>query len=319
MAIDSSKISGISTPATTTRVRTRRKAAAQTVTQRKLPMGKQILLQAICLLIAGTVLFPILWVFSISISSLNQARPTSFIPDQPTLEAYAKVLDKPTNNPVTFVQLAFNSLKLAVGTSFFSVAIGVSAAYAFSRFKFRGRQFLMLAILAVLMLPAVAALAPLYTFLNQFQFGDFNLRNSLLGVGLAIVSGSLPFAIWNLKGYLDTIPRELEESAQIDGATHHQVFLRIVLPLALPALAVTALLGFISGWTEFATSWLFLGHTEDWTLAMALSAMTGQYARTTPWPQFSAFAIIVALPVAVVYLLLQKYIVAGLTSGGVKS
>jgi arabinogalactan oligomer / maltooligosaccharide transport system permease protein len=289
---------------------------------RAVPLWRQLLYQLIAVLISITVLYPILWVVSVSISPLNVSRPKDFIPANPTLEAYQKVLDKPTSNPVTFPELAFNSFKLAAGTSFFAVAIGVSAAYAFSRFQFRGRQFLMLAVLAVLMLPAVATIAPLFAFLNQIRFGEgrdaFNLRDSLWGVGLAITSGLLPFAIWNMKGYLDTIPKDLEEAAAIDGATRNQVFLRIVLPLSTPSLAVTALFGFIGGWTEFNYSWQFMTHPKDFTLSMALASLTGQYARTTPWAQFSAFAILVALPVAIVYLALQRYIVSGLTSGGVK-
>ncbi len=290
---------------------------------RRLPLGRQLLLQAMCLFIAFTVLFPILWVLSLSFSPLGISRPKDFIPSQFTTEAYQKILDKPTNNPVSFLELVFNSIKLAAGTSFFSVAIGVTAAYAFSRFRFKGREFLMLAVLGVLMLPAVATIAPLFTMLNQIQFGDvrdggFNLRNSLWGVGLAMVSGGLPFAIWNLKGYLDTIPKDLEEAGMIDGATRNQIFTRIILPLSTPALAVTALFGFISGWTEYNFSWQFMTNPKDFTLAMALAGMSGQYARTTPWSQFSAFAILVAVPVAVVYLLLQKYIVGGLTVGGSK-
>ena len=165
------------------------------------------------------------------------------------------------------------------------MAIGVIAAYAFARFKFRGRELLMLAILGVLMLPPVATLTPLFVMLNQVQLdlpllGAFNLRNSLLGVGLAIISGLLPFAIWNLKGYLDTIPRELEEAAWVDGAGPNQTFVKIILPLALPALAVTGFLGFVSGWTEFYFSWMFLNKVEDQTLAMALYAMQGQFAST---------------------------------------
>ena len=125
-------------------------------------------------------------------------------------------MDKPTNNPVTFAQLAFNSLKLGVGIAIFSVLIGVSAAYVFSRFEIPGRRFLMLAVLTVLMLPAIGTIAVLFVLLNKIQIGPTpadTLRNSLLGVGLAIISGALPFAIWNLKGYLDTIPRDLEEAA----------------------------------------------------------------------------------------------------------
>lgn len=304
---------------------------------RRLPLGRQLGLQALCLLITITVIFPVLWVISVSLSPLGSPRPDGILPDfgTLTLESYGKVFAEPTQNkiteadgtrrPITFWELAFNSFKLAAGTSIAAVAIGVSAAYAFARFKFPGRAALMLAVLAVLMLPNIATIAPLYTFLNQFRVLDetgrdvFNLRNSLWGVGLAVCSGLLPFCIWNMKGYLDTIPRDLEEAASIDGASRNQTFIRVVLPLAVPSLAVTALFGFMGGWTEFGFSWQFMTQPKDFTLAMALAGMTGQYARTTPWSLFSAFAILVAVPVMVVYLLLQRYIVGGLTSGAVKS
>jgi arabinogalactan oligomer/maltooligosaccharide transport system permease protein len=285
---------------------------------------KQALLQAVTILVLLTVLFPIVWVIAISLDPLNRSRPEglSLIPSNATLEAYGQVISQPTNNPISFLGLALNSLKIALGTSIISVAIGVSAAYAFARFKFRGREVLMLAILGVLMLPPVATLTPLFVMLNKIQLelpllGAFNLRNSLLGVGLALISGALPFAVWNLKGYLDTIPRDLEEAAWVDGASYNQTFVRIILPLALPALAVTGFLGFVAGWTEFYFSWMFLNKVEDQTLAMALYAMQGQFA-STPWSQFSAFAILFAIPPAIVYFFAQRYITSGLAVGGVK-
>src|SRR5574340_605917 len=133
-----------------------------------------------------------------------------------------------------------------------------------------------------------------------------------------MLSTALPFAVWNLKGYLDTIPNELEEAAHIYGADTNQVFFQIVLPLAMPQLAVTFFLGFIGHWQEFVLPWLFLTKPQDYTLAMTLYNMVGQYANSIPWNRFSAMAIIVALPVAIVYILLQKQIVSGLTAGGVK-
>ena len=229
------------------------------------------------------------------------------------------MISQPTLNPVSFWQLALNSLFIAVIISVASVTIGVLAAYAFSRMQFpRPQRVLMIAVLAVLMLPAVATIAPLFVSLNKIQIGDFNLRNSLIGVALAVVSGTLPFAIWNLKGYLDTIPRELEEAATVDGANRFQSFWYVILPLAKPVLAVTAFFGFIAGWTEFYFSWTFLSNPSNFTLAMALNGMVGQYAGDTQWSEFAAFSILVALPVSVVYLFLQKYIVSGLTIGGVK-
>jgi arabinogalactan oligomer / maltooligosaccharide transport system permease protein len=286
---------------------------------------RQALLQAIAILILITVLFPIVWVFSVSLDPLSRSRPEglSIIPNGATLESYAQVLKQPTANPVSFLELALNSLKIAAGTSLLSVLIGVLAAYAFSRLRFRGRQVLMLAILAVLMLPTVATLAPLFVLLNGIKLtgipllGAFNLRDSLLGVGLAIISGLLPFAIWNLKGYLDTIPKDLEEAAAVDGASINQTFFQIILPLAMPALAVTAFLGFVGGWTEFYFSWQFLTKPGDFTLAMALYQMQGNF-QSIPWAQFSAFAIMFAIPPAIVYFFAQRYITAGLSVGAVK-
>lgn len=287
-------------------------------------LAEQLLLQAVCVLIALIVLFPIAWVVSMSLDPRNISRPTelTIIPPGASLQAYTDVLQRPTSNPVTLAQLALNSVIVAAGSSLMALVLGLSAAYAFSRFRFRAREWLLLAIVAVLMLPAVASLAPLFVLLNKVtvSVGDitWNLRNSLLGVVLAIVSGALPFAIWNLKGYIDTIPKDLEEAATIDGCSPNQAFIRVILPLATPALAVTAFWGFMGGWTEFVVSWQFLTNPENFTLAMALWGMTGQYADNTPWSKFAAMAMIVALPVSVVYLWLNRYIVGGLTVGGVK-
>ena len=286
---------------------------------------RQFGLQILCLFVLFTVLFPIVWVVSLSLDPLNRSRPLglNIIPPGATLEAYAQVIRQPTNNAISFLELTLNSLKIALGTSLISVGIGVSAAYAFSRLTFTGRQVLMIAILGVLMLPAVATLVPLFVLLNSVRIdlplvGEFNLRQSLLGVGLAIVSGLLPFAIWNLKGYLDTIPRDLEEAAAVDGASVNQTFLQVILPLAVPALAVTAFLGFIAGWTEFYFTSTFLsGNIKDHTLALALNAMVGQFS-STPWSQFSAFAILFAVPPAIVYFIVQRWITSGLAIGGVK-
>jgi arabinogalactan oligomer/maltooligosaccharide transport system permease protein len=279
---------------------------------------RQVGLQLLCIAIGLTVIFPVLWIVAMSLDPRNLQRPDSLFPPGASLDAYARVLAKPTQNPVSFLQLAQNSLFLAVLITVASVGIGVLAAYAFSRMQFRGREFLMIAILAVLMLPAVATIAPLFVSLNKVQIGTFNLRNSLIGVAIAIVSSQLPFAIWNIKGYLDTIPKELEEAATVDGAGRFQIFARIILPLATPVLAVTALFAFIAGWTEFILSWIFLTKAETFTLAMALNGMVGQYASSTPWSDFAAFAILFAIPPIVAYALLQKYIVGGLTVGGVK-
>jgi arabinogalactan oligomer/maltooligosaccharide transport system permease protein len=292
--------------------------------ERPLPLRRQLALQAILLFITASVLFPIVWIVSLSLDPRNLARPDglNLIPPGASLDAYISVLQQPTGNPIDFLGLAFNSVKIALGASVATVLLGVLAAYAFSRLRFRGREALMIAVLGVLMLPSVATIIPLFIFLNQFQIDlgevSFNLRASILGITLAVISAQLPFAIWNLKGYLDTIPKDLEEAAAVDGATQNQIFRKIVLPLAIPALAVTGFLGFLGGWTEYLTVALFVGNTSDWTLSVALNSMVGQFARTTNWSHFAAFSILFALPVSVVFFIFQRYLIGGLAVGGVK-
>ncbi len=312
---------------------------------KKISLPQQLIYQVLLLFIAFTVLYPVFWVIGMSFNGKDEARPKDIIPTVFSVEAYQRVLDQPTNNPVSFVELVRNSLLLAVSTAGLSVLIGVSAAYIFSRFDFSGRKMLMMIVITVLMLPSIATIAPLFVLLNGIQIpltpwfkeackaGGFvgtamqivnacektwNLRNSLPGVGMAMLSGMLPFAIWNLKGYLDTIPKDLSEAAFIDGASFNQVFLRIILPLSMPALAVTFFMGFLGGWTEFALSWQFLTNPKNFTLAMSLYNMTGQFSGDTPWSAFAAMSLMIATPVAIIYLFLQRYIVGGLTVGSVK-
>src|SRR6185312_12928465 len=188
-------------------------AQARTGGGRRLKLRSQIGLQLVCLAIGSTVLFPIVWIVGMSIDPRNISRPDSLIPPGANLDAYLRVLQRPTLNPVSFFQLALNSLSVAVLISALSVGLG----------------------------------------------------GSLLGVALAVTSTQLPFAIWNMKGYLDTIPKELEEAAVVDGAGKFQTFLRIVLPLSTPVLAVTALFGFIAGWTEFLLAQVFIvGDPSQW-------------------------------------------------------
>jgi arabinogalactan oligomer/maltooligosaccharide transport system permease protein len=217
---------------------------------------------------------------------------------------------------MTFGKLLVNSLYVSLGTALFSVVLGASAAYAFSRFRFIGRQVGMLGFVALLMLPATATVTPLYVLLGQIKLAGEPLRSTLIGLAVAYTSGSLPFSIWNLKGYFDTVPVDLEEAALIDGASITQAFLRVIVPLAIPALAVTVLLGFMTGWTEFVLAWLFLDNPDRFTLAMALRSMQGQF--TTPWSTFFALSLLMSIPPVLLFFALQRYIVSGLTVGAVK-
>lgn len=287
-------------------------------------IGKQIFL----LFVTATVLFPIMWIFSLALDPRNIDKPLTLtlIPPGASMAAFERVLIKPftalctdQSNPatcMTFIKLLGNSLLVALGTSLISVALGMSAAYAFSRFRFIGRQAGMMGFIVLMMLPSTATLAPLYVLLSILKLNGEPLRATLLGLMIAYGSSTLPFAIWNLKGYFDTIPKELEEAALIDGCSVTSAFVRVILPLSVPALAITILFAFMTGWTEFVLAWTFLENPSRFTLAMALRSMQGQYS--TPWSDFAAMSILMSIPILVIFYALQRYIVSGLTVGGVK-
>ncbi len=290
---------------------------------------RQIGVQIFLLLVTLMVLFPILWIFSLALDPRNIDKPLELrlIPPGASFQSFRTVLLEPfallCKNPtdpstcMTFTLLLKNSLLVALGTSLFAVVLGASAAYAFSRFRFIGRQAGMLGFIVLLMLPASATLAPLYVLLSQIKLpGGDPLRTSLIGLAVAYASTTLPFAIWNLKGYFDTVPKELEEAALIDGCTVTQTFIRVILPLSTPALAVTVLFSFMAGWTEFILAWTFLEDPAKFTLAMALRSMQGQFS--TPWSEFAAMSILMSIPIVLMFFAMQRYIVSGLTVGGVK-
>jgi arabinogalactan oligomer/maltooligosaccharide transport system permease protein len=273
------------------------------------------LIQLFLLFMLAVVLFPVVWIVSMSLDPRDFSRPTglTIIPPGATLDAYRKVLTKPSPNPVTFPQLLRNSLLVSGGTALGAVVIGTSAAYAFSRLKFPGREIGMLGFVLVLMIPPGGTLAPLFVLLNAV-----GLRTTLWGLAIAFTSTALPFAIWNMKGFIDSLPYDLEEAAQIDGCTRTQGVIRVILPLAVPGMAVTALWGFLTGWSEFILSWTFLIDPERFTLPMVLRGMTGQYAAGTPWSQFAAMAVLMSIPPMLIFFFLQRYLVSGLAVGGVK-
>jgi arabinogalactan oligomer/maltooligosaccharide transport system permease protein len=260
--------------------------------------------------------FPVWWVIVMAFdpSSVATSKEVVLIPKGISFDSFARVLANPTEvDGLSFWRLLGNSLLLSLGTTMIGIVLGASAAYAFSRFRFPGRKAGLMSFLVLQMFPAVASVAPLYVLLSVLH-----IRTSLFGLAIAYAAGTLPFAIWNMKGYFDTVPKDLEEAALIDGCTTTQAFIKVILPLSTPAVAVTALFGFMTGWTEIVLAWTMLENPQTFTLAMALYGMVGQYSTTRPWSEFAAMAIIISLPVVLVMLVLQRYIVSGLTNGAVK-
>jgi arabinogalactan oligomer / maltooligosaccharide transport system permease protein len=210
-----------------------------------------------------------------------------------------------------FGRQLLSSLVVSGATTVVGLGLAVTAAYALSRFRFPGRQLGMQTLLVTQMFPATLMLVPLFALLKHL-----GLLNTHSGLVLVYSTASLPFCVWMLKGYFDTIPRELEEAAIMDGANHAQVFYRVVLPLARPAVAVTALFSFLTAWNEFILAATLLNDASMFTLPVALQRFVGEYK--VEWGKFAAGALIVSAPVMALFFALQKHLVGGLTAGGVK-
>jgi len=205
----------------------------------------------------------------------------------------------------------FNSLVVSLATTLLGIFLACTAAYAFSRFRFPGRRSGLLAFLVIQMFPGTMMMIPLYILIDKL-----GLLDQLLGLILVYSTTAIPFCVWMLKGYFDTIPRELEESAIIDGASRSRVFWSIILPLARPAIAVTGLFSFMTAWNEFILAATFMNEETATTLPVMLNSFVSK--TTVEWGHFAAGAILVSLPVVALFFMLQKHLVGGLTAGGVK-
>ncbi len=235
------------------------------------------------------------------------------IPKAVTLDNFKRVLKKSTNEGTwLFGRQLLNSVLISLGTTILGVFLAATAAYAFSRFRFPGRQSGMMLFLVVQMFPATLLLIPLYIILSKL-----GLLNSVIGLILVYSTTAIPFCVWMLKGYFDTIPKEIEDAALIDGASRIRIFYAIVLPLARPALAVTALFSFMTAWNEYILAATFLNREETYTLPLLLKSYVGEHG-SADWGAFAAGAVIVSIPIVALFYVLQKHLVSGLTSGGVK-
>jgi arabinogalactan oligomer / maltooligosaccharide transport system permease protein len=210
-----------------------------------------------------------------------------------------------------FLRDTLNSVIVALATTVVGVAVSCTAAYALSRFRFPGRQAGLTTFLVVQMFPSVLLLMPLYVVLDTVH-----LLNSMVGLVLVYSTTAIPFCVWTLKGYFDTLPRELEEAARIDGASPWMIFRRIILPLARPGIAVTALFSFMTAWNEFIMASTFMTDESRYTLPVLIQSTVTEH--TANYGLFAAGAIVTSLPVMVAFYVLQKYLVGGLTAGAVK-
>lgn len=265
-------------------------------------------LYVILVLTALFSMFPIYFVVQASLRPGQSLFSTQLqlLPTDATMENFRYVLFE-----LPLLRWIGNSLFVATMTTVLTLVITVSAGYAFSKFRFRGREGILNGMLALQAFPGLLSLFAFYLILLRL-----NLLNNLWGLVLIYSSGATVFNIFNLKGYFDTIPSDLEEAAMIDGATPTQAFFMIMLPLARPAIAVTALFGFLAGFGDFIIAQTVLYDEQLYTAPVGIFTLQDGYQ--TPWGWFAASALIVSVPVTLLFLYLQRNLVSGLSSGAVK-
>ena len=274
----------------------------------KEPLRITLLRHAVLLLFTAIAIYPVLNVISISLRPGDRLRSTdlAIIPADWTLTSYVRLF---TEQP--FLRWLANSLVVSAGVTVTGVALASTAGYAFSRFRFTGRKATMLAILTTQMFPATMLLLPLYVLIAAV-----GLVNTWLGLMVFYTATALPFCVWQMKGFYDTIPPALEEAARIDGCSRFQAFWHVVLPLATPGLVITALFSFMTAWSEYIVAAQVMQDERMFTLPLGIKGF--QASLSSQWGLYAAASILVSIPVVCVFLAFSRYLVNGLTVGAVK-
>jgi arabinogalactan oligomer / maltooligosaccharide transport system permease protein len=273
---------------------------------------RQIITQTTLVVIGLFVFLPIWGILRLALDGSLKSRPTEFrfLPKEWSFDAFIKVLDKPYQS-VEFQILLKNSMYVSIGAALIAVVLGLSLAYAFARFRFPGRKPGLFALLLTAVLPPVAFMTPLYIILGLLQ-----IRTTLTALIIVYSAFAMPFCIWNMRAVFQSIPKEIEEAAFLDGAGDFKTFLFITLPLAIPSIAVTGLIAFLMAYSEFALGWLFVDKADNVTIAMAIYAMT-QSGGAQPWSYLGSLAIIMSIPVIAVFLVLQKTLIERMMFGSI--
>ncbi len=273
----------------------------------------RVLAHLALLVLVAVVLYPVMLVCKKAFEpGRDFALSASPIPHELTLDHFRSLFgSRGSNGEHLFVRQALNSIVIALATTVVGVFISCTAAYALSRFRFPGRKAGLTTFVVVQMFPATLLIMPLYVVLDKL-----GLLNSMTGLVLVYSTTAIPFCVWTLKGYFDSLPRELEEAARIDGASPWMIFRKIILPLAKPGLAVTGLFSFMTAWNEFILASTFMTNESHYTLPVLIQSSVGQFS--TQYGVFAAGAIVTSVPVMAVFYVLQKYLVGGLTAGAVK-
>jgi len=267
------------------------------------------LMYLVIAVMAVIIFYPLVWAFGMSLNPSSNLYGASIIPENWSFVHYEWLFTNPRSNYLLWYK---NTLTVALSVSLIGTLVTGFTAYAFSRYRFKGRTYGLYAFLLLQMFPVLMAMVALYILLNTI-----GLLDSLVGLIIIYVGGSIPMNAFLVKGYFDTLPQELDESAKMDGAGHFRIFFQILLPLAKPILAVVALFNFMSPFMDFILPRIVLRSPEKYTLALGLfNFVNDQFANN--FTRFAAGAILIAVPIATVYLFLQKYLIGGLASGATK-
>jgi len=275
---------------------------------------QSILIYAAAGLVVAAVLAPPFWLVISSLSDQSEllSVPVHWIPQHPTLERYIAILTATgSDTAAVFRQSMWNSILIATCVTLICVGLGSLAAYSFARMQFAGQEPFLYIMLFSYMLPPIMILVPLYTIMRDLKLMD--TRQGLILVYSALI---MPFAVWIMRGYFQSIPHDLEDAARIDGCSRVSALVRVVMPLSAPGLVATALFCFLASWEEFLLALIFTSSPAAKTIPVAIAEFTGRHA--IDFGMMATGGVIAAVPPILVALVFQRYLISGLTSGAVK-
>ena len=278
--------------------------------EKKITGKKNIILSVLSILLLCVLLFPLFWILMTSLKTEQEIFriPPTIIPEKLNLASYAAQVETGDFN---MFQSFANSFIISIGATIISVVLAVQASYGIARYRFRGRKVMLLGFLVTQMLPVAVLLTPMFIL-----FRGMNLYNTAGSAILADATIGIPFSILILKNYFASIPKDLEEAAYIDGCNRFSAFIRVLIPIAKPGVMVCAIFSFLYAWGDLAYGMTFIIDQQKRPITAGIFNFMGQYG--TKWSYLTAFAVVTIIPVALIFIFMQKYIISGMTSGAVK-
>ena len=278
--------------------------------EKKVKTGVNIAMCIVAIIFLGILLFPLYWALITSLKTEQEifSNPPTFYPHLLNLKSYAAQVETGDFN---MFRSFGNSFIISVGAMLIAVVLAVPASYGIAKYRFRGRKLMLLSFLVTQMLPVSVLLTPMFIL-----FKNMHVYNTWISAVLADATIGIPFSILILKNYFASIPKSMEEAAYLDGCNRFTAFIRILIPIAKPGVMVCAIFSFLYAWGDLAYGMTFILDQEKRPITAGIFNFMGQYG--TKWSYLSAFAIVTIIPVALIFIFMQKYIVSGMTSGAVK-